>query len=137
MNVPSSFRINDRFGFTRLRRNSAAGISFFAILVLALLAVLRLGAWLAAPAAAPIAADAVVVLGGDGGNGRTTRAGELFRAGFARQVVLTGNAGKPGKSVDARADPRVALLIDMGCRPQRCSSITRHGIHGRRRTIPA
>lgn len=82
--------------------------------VLALVAFFRLGAWLAAPAAEPIVADAVVVLGGDGDNGRAARAGELFRAGFVRQVVLTGGSGKPGAALDAPADPRVKLLTGMG-----------------------
>lgn len=95
-------------------RGRVAWLSVFALPLLALLAVVRLGAWLAAPAADPIVADAVVVLGGDGGSGRATKAGELFRAGFARQVVLTGNAGKPGTVADALADPRVKLLIGMG-----------------------
>ena len=86
----------------------------FALPVLALIVYLRLGSWLAAPAAEPMVADAVVVLGGDGGSGRAARAGELFRAGFVRQVVLTGGNGKPGAALDAQADPRVKLLIGMG-----------------------
>ena len=82
--------------------------------VLALIAVVGLGGWLAAPATDPVVADAVVVLGGDGGTGRAARAGELFRAGFVRQVVLTGGNGKPGAPLDAQADPRVKLLTGMG-----------------------
>lgn len=89
-------------------------VMMFALPVLVLLAVMHLGSWLAAPAAAPIVADAVVVLGGDGGNGRATRAGELLLAGFVRQVVLTGSPGKADTVADAKADLRAKLLIDMG-----------------------
>jgi len=96
------------------KRRRLVWLLMFALPLFALLAFMRLGVWLAAPAGVPVVADAVVVLGGDGGNERATRAGELFRAGFARQVVLTGNAGKPGMVAEAKADPRVNLLINMG-----------------------
>ena len=46
------------------------------------------GVVLAAPAGLPHAADAVVVLGGDGGSGRYTRGRELLGAGYSRQLVL-------------------------------------------------
>ena len=106
--------VSNLSGFAGLRASSAAVISCVAVLVLTLLAVMRLGSWLAAPAADPMVADAVVVLGGDDGSSRPTRAGELFRAGFVGQVVLTGGDGKPGTVADAQADPRVKLLIGMG-----------------------
>lgn len=48
------------------------------------------GAVLAAPSDVPHAADVVVVLGGDGSNGRYTRGRELLRAGYSRQLVLIG-----------------------------------------------
>ena len=86
----------------------------FALPVLAVVVILGLGSWLAAPTADPIAADAVIVLGGDGGNGRAAKAGELFRAGFAGQVVLTGGNGKPDTVADGKADPRVKFLAGMG-----------------------
>lgn len=82
--------------------------------VLAALAVLCLGWWLAAPAADPIVADAVIVLGGDGGNGRVAKAGALFRAGFAGQVVLTGSSGRAGAAAEVKSDPRVNFLNAMG-----------------------
>ena len=97
------------------RRNAwlARGL-LLALPMLVAVAVFRLGSWLAAPTSAPVVADAVIVLGGDGGNGRAAKAGELFRAGFVGQVVLTGGDGKPGTVADAQADPRVKLLIGMG-----------------------
>lgn len=94
-----------------------AWVMMLVLPVIVLLAVIHLGSWLAAPAAQPIMADAVVVLGGDGGNGRAKRAGKLFLAGFARQVVLTGHPGKHEISGDVKADLRVKLLIDMGVPP--------------------
>lgn len=85
-----------------------------ALPVLVVAAVMRLGSWLAAPMADPIVADAVIVLGGDGGNGRAAKAGELFRAGFAGQLVLTGVSGKPGAAVGVKNDPRVKFLESLG-----------------------
>jgi len=96
------------------KRRRLVWLLMFALPLFALLAFMRLGVWLAAPAGVPVVADAVVVLGGDGGTGRAARAGELFRAGFVRQVVLTGGNGKPGAALDAQADPRVKLLTGMG-----------------------
>ena len=97
------------------RRNAWLVRGFvFALPVLVVVVVLSLGSWLAAPTADPIAADAVIVLGGDGGNGRAAKAGELFRAGFAGQVVLTGGNGKPDTVADGKADPRVKFLAGMG-----------------------
>ena len=96
------------------RRINAWLVRGFVFALPVLVVVLGLGPWLAAPTADPIAADAVIVLGGDGGNGRAAKAGELFRAGFAGQVVLTGGNGKAGTVADGKADPRVKFLAGMG-----------------------
>jgi len=63
----------------------------FAFLLLpevSLLGYLTAGAVLAAPSGVPHAADAVVVLGGDGTDWRYTRGRELIRAGYSKQLVL-------------------------------------------------
>src|SRR5215471_16736470 len=52
-------------------------------------AVSRAGYWLEAPAAAPVRADAIVVLGGNDGD-RALRALDLYRDGYAAHIVLTG-----------------------------------------------
>jgi len=52
-------------------------------------AVTRAGYWLQAPAQAPVHADAIVVLGGNDGD-RALRALDLFKEGYAPQIVLTG-----------------------------------------------
>jgi uncharacterized SAM-binding protein YcdF (DUF218 family) len=55
-------------------------------------AVQRLGFFLQAPAAAPVPADLIVTLGGDGG-ARVLKAAELYLGGYAPRVLLTGVEG--------------------------------------------
>ena len=80
----------------------------------ALAAFLHVGSWLAAPATSPVAADAVVILGGDYNNRRARKGGELFSDGYVRQVVLTGGAGISGARNASTGDPRVKFLLGMG-----------------------
>jgi uncharacterized SAM-binding protein YcdF (DUF218 family) len=54
----------------------------------ALLGFFSAGAVLAWPASQPQHADVIVVLGGDGTNGRYTRGLEFLHAGYSRQLVL-------------------------------------------------
>jgi uncharacterized SAM-binding protein YcdF (DUF218 family) len=82
----------------------------------------RAGEWLAAPAASPRRADAIVVLGGDEGD-RAQRALELYREGFAPILVLTGleyGSAAPPSALTWRADylsargvPRSALRFEV------------------------
>lgn len=53
-----------------------------------------LGAWVAGAAAAPVRADLIVSLGGDDGH-RVKKSAELFRAGYATSVLITGLEGSP------------------------------------------
>jgi hypothetical protein len=73
-----------------------------------------IGGWLAAPASNPQQADVVVVLGGDGGVGRTIRAGELIRGGYAPQALLTGNCTGSTASLDKLCATRLEVLAEMG-----------------------
>lgn len=73
-----------------------------------------IGNWLAAPASNPQKADAVVVLGGDGGLGRTIRAGELIREGHAPQALLTGNCTGSMANLDKLCAMRLEVLAGMG-----------------------
>lgn len=55
---------------------------------IALLGFFTVGAVLSYPASTPQTADVIVVLGGDGSNGRYTRGLELLRASYSRHLVL-------------------------------------------------
>jgi len=70
----------------------------------------RAGYWLQAPAQAPVHADAIVVLGGNDGD-RALRALELFKAGYAPKIVLTGlerGRASPPANLTWRAEYLVA-----------------------------
>jgi uncharacterized SAM-binding protein YcdF (DUF218 family) len=58
-----------------------------------LLGGLNLGHWLSAPATAPIQGDIIVVLGGSGGYERVGRALDLYRQGYAKEILLAGFHG--------------------------------------------
>ena len=55
-----------------------------------LLGGLNLGYWLSAPGTAPNQGDIIVVLGGSGGYERVWRALDLYRQGYAKEILLTG-----------------------------------------------
>jgi uncharacterized SAM-binding protein YcdF (DUF218 family) len=92
--VPASLR-------TRMRARAAQRSRFLRRMAMATLAVMALLGWsgysffldagnyLEGPARAPVPADLIVSLGGDGGQ-RVQKAAELFRAGFGPHVLLTG-----------------------------------------------
>ena len=92
--VPASRRIRmqARADRSRFARRVALGT----LLVLFLTAwngysfFLHAGSYLEAPAQAPVAADLIVSLGGDGGQ-RAQKAADLYRAGFGPRVLLTGS----------------------------------------------
>jgi uncharacterized SAM-binding protein YcdF (DUF218 family) len=97
-----------------------------ALLGIALIGVAAYGGyWLQSPAQQPRRADAIVVLGGDEGD-RAARALELFRAGYAPVVVLTGleygNAAPPAaltwraEYLEARGIPRDAIRFEVDSR---------------------
>jgi hypothetical protein len=53
-----------------------------------------LGVWVAAGATPPVRADVIVTLGGDDGH-RVRKVAEVFRAGYASTVLITGLEGSP------------------------------------------
>lgn len=67
-----------------------AGSSF--LLLLAGFAFINLGYWLSAPASEPVQADLIVTLGGGTGE-RDQMAAVLYKAGYAKKILLTGMAG--------------------------------------------
>lgn len=70
------------------------------------------GAVLAWPAAQPSQADAIVVLGGDGTNGRYARGLELLQAGYSGQLVLIEPNAADRKHVLAKV-PGVLIWDDV------------------------
>jgi uncharacterized SAM-binding protein YcdF (DUF218 family) len=73
----------------------------------------NLGYWLSAPASAPIVADLIVVLGGDAGE-RNEKAVELYKAGFANKILITGMAGLSDKPANHEQQLRVNYLLNQG-----------------------
>jgi uncharacterized SAM-binding protein YcdF (DUF218 family) len=76
-------------------------------------AFLGAGRFLAAPAQAPVRADLLVSLGGDDG-GRSDRALELYRQGFAGRILLTGPEGAHSKTRVRRLNWRARYLVEEG-----------------------
>ena len=73
----------------------------------------NLGFWLSAPASTPISADLIVVLGGDAGE-RNEKAVELYKAGFAKKILITGMDGIFDKPAKQEQQLRVNYLLDRG-----------------------
>jgi len=71
------------------------------------------GRLLAAPATEPVKADLLVVLGGDTGE-RARVGGDLYRKGFAPNVLMTGFAYVSGGRAALVQDWRVRRLVNYG-----------------------
>ena len=65
-------------------------ISFLSLLIA--IAFINLGYWLSAPASEPVQADLIVTLGGGTGE-RDQMAAVLYKAGYAKKILLTGMGG--------------------------------------------
>jgi uncharacterized SAM-binding protein YcdF (DUF218 family) len=89
-----------------------------ALIVLVLAAFINLGRWVAAGAAVPEPGDVIVALGGDDGH-RIKRAAELFAAGFAPTVLITGLEGAPNAERQVYLDWRAKVLAGKGVPPDR------------------
>jgi uncharacterized SAM-binding protein YcdF (DUF218 family) len=61
-------------------------------LLLIAIAFINLGYWLSAPASEPVRADLIVTLGGGTGE-RDQMAAVLYKAGYAKKILLTGMSG--------------------------------------------
>jgi uncharacterized SAM-binding protein YcdF (DUF218 family) len=61
-------------------------------LLLIAIASINLGYWLSAPASEPVQADLIVTLGGGTGE-RDQMAAVLYKAGYAKKILLTGMSG--------------------------------------------
>jgi len=77
------------------RRTALAGLLLVTVAVVLLgLGLRSLGVWVAAGAAEPVRADAIVSLGGDEGHW-VRKVAEFFRAGYANTVLIMGLEGSP------------------------------------------
>lgn len=111
----------DSCGASRPSRRRAFVVG--AILVAALLAVaagvfVNLGRWVAAGGAAPVRGDVIVVLGGDEGY-RVSKVAQLFAAGHAPTVLVTGLEFSPDRERGYYLNWRVQVLADAGVPPER------------------
>lgn len=72
-----------------------------------------LGVLVAAGAATPVRADVIVALGGDDGH-RVRKVAEVFRAGYANTVLITGLEGSPERERAYYLNWRAKVLADAG-----------------------
>lgn len=73
----------------------------------------NLGYWLSAPASAPIPSDLIVSLGGDNGE-RGKMAAMLYKAGYAKKILLTGMDGGQDSTQRHYLHLRTLFLLDQG-----------------------
>lgn len=96
------------------RRWRYGGVALFVVAgVLLVFGFRSLGVWVAGGAAAPERADLIVTLGGDDGH-RAKKSAELFRAGFAAAVLITGLEGSPARERNYYLNWRAKALADAG-----------------------
>ncbi|MFA5921265.1 MAG: YdcF family protein [Methylococcaceae bacterium] len=88
-----------------------AAISF--LLFLVVIAFINLGYWLSAPANEPIQADLIVALGGGTGE-RDQMAAELYKAGHAKKILLTGMGVSSNAGQSYYQSPRSLFLLKQG-----------------------
>lgn len=95
------------------RRLRAVILAIFVLLAGLAAALSQCGHWLAAPAHPAVDADVIVVLGGDSGD-RALKAVELYRAGRARHLIITGSERSPRRARQAQLTWGAALLEEEG-----------------------
>ena len=74
---------------------------------------LNLGYWLSAPANKPAKADLIVTLGGGTGE-RDQMAVDLYKAGYAKKILLTGMGGVVDSGQGFYQSPRSLFLLKQG-----------------------
>jgi len=89
-----------------------------ALIALVLAAFLNLGRWVVVGAAAPERGDVIVALGGDDGH-RIKKAADLFAAGFASTVLITGLEGTPDAKRGVYLEWRAQVLAGRGIPAER------------------
>lgn len=94
-------------------RNKTLWLSLLFTATMPLFFFLKAGVFLAAPAGAPQPADAIVILGGDGGD-RTLRGLDLYRKRYAPVLLLTGVEGGEQSVQSYYLNWRAQILIAGG-----------------------
>lgn len=103
-----------RLGVGGGRRTALVGLLLVTVAVVLLgLGFRSLGVWVAAGAAPPVRADVIVALGGDDGH-RVRKVAEVFRAGYASTVLISGLEGSPQRERAYYLNWRVKVLADAG-----------------------
>ena len=82
------------------------------LLLLAILFV-NLGHWLSEPVNKPVKTDLIVTLGG-GGIERDQMAADLYKAGYAKKILLTGKGLVVNSSQRYYQSPRTLFLLNQG-----------------------
>ncbi len=83
------------------------------LLLLVAILFLNLGYWLSAPANEPAKADLIVTLGGGIGE-RDQMAVDLYKAGYAKKILLTGMGGFVDSGKGFYQSPRSLFLLKQG-----------------------
>ncbi|MEI6267761.1 MAG: YdcF family protein [Methylococcaceae bacterium] len=83
------------------------------LLLLIAIVFLNLGHWLSAPANEPAKADLIVTLGGGIGE-RDQMAVDLYKAGYAKKILLTGMGGVIDSGKGFYLSPRSLFLLKQG-----------------------
>ena len=96
------------------RRPIFWGVGVFVLCIVAgLVAFFQVGYFLEAPAQQPEKADLIVPLGG-GGSSRVNKAVELYKQGFAPNVLLTDIHGGEANTRPHSSDWRIRFLLEHG-----------------------
>jgi uncharacterized SAM-binding protein YcdF (DUF218 family) len=86
-------------------------LAVISFLILIAIAFINLGYWLSAPASEPVQADLIVTLGGGTGE-RDQMAAVLYKAGYAKKILLTGMGGIAKRGY--YQSPRSLFLLKQG-----------------------
>ena len=116
-------------GWRRLLRWTAVLLLVFA----GVMAMRHAGSFLEAPGQAPRKADLIVNLGGELGE-RSEKTAELYRAGFAGVVLVTGVPEAPAGARPQIANWRKSYLIDMGV-PEKAMLFDTHATNSREEAV--
>jgi uncharacterized SAM-binding protein YcdF (DUF218 family) len=92
-------------------KSTLAAISMLLLLIAILFD--NLGHWLSEPINKPVKADLIVTLGG-GGIERDQMAADLYKAGYAKKILLTGEGVVVNSSQRYYQSPRALFLLNQG-----------------------
>jgi uncharacterized SAM-binding protein YcdF (DUF218 family) len=88
-------------------------VAIIFLLLLVVIAFVNLGYWLSSPANEPVQADLIVALGG-GAVERDQMAAELYKAGYAKKILLTGMGVGSNAGQSYYQSPRSRFMLKQG-----------------------